>query len=150
MSANDTKRMPRLGLFAAVVLVYVLAWFLPVHTSGKTLRDGVLPGWEAFSVALDIHGEEDWGVVSATIARASALTNLLMVGAMVLLLRRGGRVEPRRWLAWAFVAATIIDLWWARGGANNDRSDLLWGYWLWMSSFALMAAWLFITRQRRA
>jgi hypothetical protein len=126
--------------------VFALAWFLPVIENGKRLSDGVLPGWEAFAVALDVHGElhgDDWGPVSAAIARLSAITNFLMFGSMVFLARRRGQAAA--WLAWSFTAAMVINLWWASGA---DRQDLLWGYWLWMGSFALVAIALFVTRQK--
>jgi hypothetical protein len=137
------KKLPPLVLLAW--FVFTLAWFLPVIEDGKTLSEGVLPGWEAFTAALDIHGDlhgDDWGLVSATMSRLTALTNFLMFGSMVLLIRRRGQAPM--WLAWSFAAAALIDLWWTRGGV----STLLWGYWLWMGSFALMAIALFVTRQR--
>lgn len=138
------KKLPPLVVLAW--FVFTLAWFLPVITQGHTLNDGVLPGWEAFTAALDIHGDlhgPDWNWISASISRLTALTNFLMFGSMVLLIRRRGQAPA--WLAWSFAAAAVIDLWWIQG---SDRSDLLWGYWLWMGSFALMAIALFATRQK--
>ena len=138
------KKLPPLVVLAW--FVFTLAWFLPVITQGGTLASGVLPGWEAFTAALDIHGDlhgGDWDAVSSSISRLTALTNFLMLGSMVLLIRRRGQAPA--WLSWSFAAAAIIDLWWTTGG---NRSDLLWGYWLWMGSFALMAIAVLIERRK--
>lgn len=131
----------RLALF-----VYVVAWFLPVIKDGQTLADGVLPGWQAFAVALDVHGESNSSDPSARlISRVSALTNGVMVLGVIVLVGARARSAPA-WLPWAFAAATLINTWWAW---SDNRSDLRIGYWTWLASFALMAAAVFAARRQR-
>jgi len=43
------------------LVTYVVAWFLPVSTSGTTLASGRLPGWEALRLTLSTEsGGSGW------------------------------------------------------------------------------------------
>ena len=122
------------GLFT-----YVVAWFLPVITSGTTLASGRLPGWEALRLALvpivPYHGftsSMSWGSVFSVI---SGLTNLLMVGGAFILLRTAGPAP--RFLSVSLAAAAALNTWWYFEGSL--RADLLIGYYMWVLSFFIVA-----------
>jgi hypothetical protein len=119
-------------------LIFLVAWFLPVVDGGTTLAKGGLPGWEALRFALspiwDRGSDMTWwqGVISVL----SGLTNVWLVLAVVLLLRR--EVRPRRVLvAGLFVAAVINAMWVV---LFDGFGDLRIGYYLWTVSFVLLAA----------
>lgn len=119
----------RATLVAAVV-ANVAGWVLP---AAEQLR-----GWSAFGLALsplwsadDFASEPAWFLALMV---ASALTNLLFVGLVVLLLRGG---SPKAVL-WAAAAATLLDLHWVIT-MEADRRYLASGYFIWVCSFALLA-----------
>jgi len=133
------RRLPPLVVVA--VLVFVAAWFLPVHKNGTTTGN---PGWEAFTLALDIHGKDSPLVgTKGLIERISACTNFLMLVAVLLVVTRPGQ-KPAAWLPLSFDLATFVNLWWLSDG---HVADLRIGYWMWLASFALMAIALYLMRK---
>jgi hypothetical protein len=120
---------PRATLLAAVI-ANVLGWVL---TAAMGVR-----GWQAFVLALsplwsfaDFADEPVWFLILVV---ASALTNVLFVALVVLHLR--GR-KPKAVL-WAAAAATLLNLHWV-ATLQADRRYLASGYFIWVSSFALLA-----------
>ncbi len=80
--------MRRNHTLAVGLLLFAIAWFLPVHEYGKTLPQ-ILPGWEACLVALFPHWDGDPARrYAAVLSAASALTNLLPVILLLVWLRR--------------------------------------------------------------
>ena len=126
----------------AALLVFVVAWFLPVIRLGDTLPDG-LPGWQAFRVAFSpVWSVEDvrvdnWYMGVLTVL--SALTNLVMLGAAIM---RSAVPERRREsLKWIALAAFVVNSqWFVLNLGNGDWRDLRIGYYLWWVSFLLLAA----------
>lgn len=117
--------------------VYALAFFLPVAKYGITLgqasfKDGLLPGIEAFILALT-----GAGGVAGTF---SALTNLVM------LLTFGRISDAGRsrvgLLAALTLAAVVLNLWWLV--AVDHVSDLYAGYYAWVMSFELVGTGLLL------
>jgi hypothetical protein len=115
------------------LLLFAIAWVIPVHKYGKPLPE-TLPGWEAFAVALSPSWDtEDLAqCYAAALSVASALTNLLVV-TLVFAWLRGGEYLIRL-IGWA----CIISL-----GLNaqlflNHRSELRMGYYLWWLSFGVL------------
>ena len=142
-------RIPLLML--AAWTAFVVAWFLPVIDvpvieGGGTLVKGVLPGWQAFRIALAVDPSSSW--LGSTLSIAAALTNALMlVSPVVLLAAPAGRpIAP--WLGWGFVAATLLDLVWV-WPPMAPRGALRVGYWLWVGSFGLAALTLLRAGSRR-
>jgi len=117
--------------------VYALAFFLPVAKYGITLgqgnlREGLLPGIEAFLVALRGGG----GIVGI----ASALTNLVMILTFRRISDAGRNVVGL--LAALVLAATALNLWWLV--AVDQVSDLYAGYYAWLASFELVGTGLLL------
>jgi len=124
------------------VLVFAVAWFVPVHKDGSPSR---VPGWEAFTGALDIQGKDTpLFDASGLMQRLSACTNFLMLLAVALVVLRPGQ-QPPSWLPVSFDVATFLNLWWLKGG---HVGDLRIGYWMWLGSFALMAIALYLMRKQ--
>lgn len=119
------RRLLKLGW-----VMFALAFFLPVHRYGDTLfhtslSDGLLPGIQAFLVALFQDG---------TLGAASALTNFVMLATMW---RIGDRARPALLaLAGATGVAFFLNIVWM----TSDLTDLRPGYFLWWVSFGLVAA----------
>lgn len=132
----------RLALLA--LALFAIAWFLPVEDGAARLSDGILPGWQAFLVAL---GPATWYkfvdldlvTVRELLMAMSALSNLLMLYTLALVLAwpRLHFPVPYR-LSLQLWAAFVLNVqWvWPRGG---EFLDLRAGYWLWCASFALAA-----------
>lgn len=128
----------------AALLLFVTAWFLPVEAASGTLDQGVVPGVEAFLVALGPatwhkFAEIDLLTIRELLMAMSALSNLLMVYTLALVLAwpRIHFPVPYR-LSLQLWAAFVLNVqWvWPRGG---EFLDLRAGYWLWCASFALAA-----------
>jgi hypothetical protein len=144
-SANSAQRMRRAHLLiAGAWLIQAAAWFLPVVQEGITLPQG-LPGWQAFRVAAcavwpygDFHTD---GWLNAVLSTVSALTTLLFVlgSAWVVV---GGSRTLHRVSAWIAASAFIVNAHWFVS-FGSDRMDLRVGYFLWWSSFVLLALGLF-------
>ena len=136
-------RRPQL-LISAAWLVHVLAWFLPVVKGGGTFPNA-LPGWQAFRLAAcavwpirDVSFEEWYVAVLSTI---SAGTTVLFVLCSALVVARGSRAL-RRVSAWIAAFSFVVNSHWFLL-FGSDRKDLRIGYFLWWSSFLLVALGLF-------
>lgn len=129
------KRVP--PAVAIAWLLFAASWFLPVYVGGDTLMDGVLPGYQAFDVAV---GDFEQPLAQRLVPMLSALTNLLMwvTGILFILLPKR---RPPNWVPWAFGAATLLNAVWAI--VADPISDLRLGYWFWLASFAVMTVALF-------
>jgi len=115
-----------LGLFA-------VSFILPVD---KSLGSGAVPGWHALTAAFS-------GFVGP-LGVLSALTNLVMLSAvLVFRTRRHGLVLALFVLCGV---AVVINAFWLLDGS---RGDLQVGYYLWWSSFAVMAAGLYGLHRRK-
>jgi hypothetical protein len=120
----------RAALLAAIV-ANVLGWVLPVVYDNR--------GWQAFRVALSpLWPYEEFRIqpgLLLVLSVASALTNLLFVALAAALLLREGRAKV---ILWAAAAATLLNLHWPI--SMGEQSGLLeGGYFIWVSSFALLA-----------
>ncbi len=119
--------------FAAGLMLFVEAWFLPVHQYGKTLPDA-LPGWEACLTALS----PAWETVNpaqwygAALSVASALTNLLVVILVFAWRSRGKNVIPVMGCA-CMIAFGLNAQWFL-----DHRAGLRIGYYLWWLSFGVL------------
>lgn len=139
----------------AALALFATAWFLPVEAGAARLSDGILPGYQAFLVAI---GPATWHkfldidllTIRELLMAMSALSNLLMVYtlAMVLAWPRIHFPVPYR-LSLQLWAAFVLNVqWiWPRGG---EFLDLRAGYWLWCASFALAAVAVRRLDRRRA
>lgn len=124
----------RRRLLNAGRLLYIGSFFLPVVRYGATLRhmelnEGVLPGVQAFLVALLGGGNGAVGVLSA-------LTNLLMAMAFVRQARAGRKRALT--LSLALLGAGVLNLSWLV--ATGLVSDLYAGYYAWLASFGVTGA----------
>ena len=134
---------PRATLAAAVV-ANVLGWFLPVARGYH--------GWHAFRIALSpLWPYEQFSIepgLVLVLSVASALTNVLFAALAALLAVSGGRYA--RPVLWAAAAATLLDLHWPIT-MGAERAALESGYFVWVSSFALLtlAAFLALRAGRR-
>ncbi len=148
--------MPREKLPAVAALAcFVTAWFLPVEAGAARLADGVLPGWQAFQVALGPitwhrFMELDLITIRELLMAMSALSNVMMLYSFALVLGwpRWHFWLPHR-LSWHLTAAFIVNVqWlWPRG---DEFLDLRAGYFLWCASFAFMALAVWRLERRRA
>jgi hypothetical protein len=133
--------MPRPGrVVGAAWLINAIAWFIPVHKYGVRLPKGV-PGWEAFRLAVSpiwpYDGSGSWDPwYGAALVVASGLTNLLMVGSLLIFFQRA---RPRILLivfAWTTIGAAMVNAQWV---FDKDWTDLRLGYYLWWASFMLLS-----------
>ena len=126
------------------LLMFAVAWFLPVEAGAARIQDGILPGYQAFLVALGpvtLHrfNELDLITVRELLTALSALSNLLMLYALSVVLGwpRIQLPAPARLSTVLLVAFLINAQWvWPRG---DEFLDLQVGYWTWCSSFGLVA-----------
>jgi hypothetical protein len=120
----------RMALFAAIV-ANVLGWLLPAVYNE--------PGWRAFRAALSplwpYEGFRlDPGIL-LVLSVASAVTNAAFVLlALVLVFRE----QYARLVLWAAAAATLLNLHWPFS-MGDERRLLEAGFFVWVSSFALLA-----------
>jgi hypothetical protein len=121
-------------------VIYVISWLLPVHANGVKFPRG-MPGWQAFVVALLAPWDSQaldrdlWWRFVVALGFLSALTNVLMLlSAPILLIgaRRGTRI-----LACLAAAAWLVNAVWI---IVPGRDQLRVGYYLWWTSFAILAA----------
>ena len=137
---TDT-RAPRTILIAAVA-AHVLGWVLPV------VRD--YRGWQAFRVALsplwpyEQFRIEPWLLLVLSVA--SALTNALFVVLVALLARDAQR--RARAVLFAAAGATLLDLH-CPISMGAQRAELASGYFIWVSSFALLTLAAFLAVRNR-
>jgi hypothetical protein len=145
--------MPGKRILLAAVVAYLLAWLLPslVVTIGGPFgpTTAVIRGWEATRWALSPLWPGDPSITPGwrtLLIAASGLTNLLLVVAVVFAARWPQRIT--RGLAAAFWAAALLNTLWFLS-AGLDRGQLRIGYYLWVSSFVLMAVALGEIRRAR-
>ena len=127
-------------LLLAGGVLYLIAWFVPVHVALDHLPEAV-PGAEAVRHALapiwPVEGldfeEED---LLALLFVVSAASNLLVLG---LALALGSKSWDAIAVAgWACLAAALINTHWLLGLDDAlDPADLRLGYYLWWLSFGL-------------
>jgi hypothetical protein len=119
-------------MLAGGLLLFAIAWVLPVHEYGKTLPQ-TLPGWEAFLVALSPNwGTEPAQWYAAMLSVASALTNLLVV---ILVFAWCRHIAPLiQLVGWACLISLGLNAQWFL----NDWSGLRTGYYLWWLSFGVL------------
>jgi hypothetical protein len=121
-------------------MIYAISWLFQVHANGVKFPRGV-PGWQAFVVALlapwdsqAMNRDLGWQVLVA-VGFLSALTNVLMLLSVPILwigARRGTRI-----LACLAAAAWLVNAVWI---IPPGRDQLRVGYYLWWTSFAILAA----------
>jgi hypothetical protein len=117
---------------AAAVVANVLGWVLPALYEDR--------GWEAFVFALsplwDYRSFQSEPFALVAFIVTSALTNVLFAAlAAVLVL---GAPRRARVVLWAAAAATLLNLYWPIL-LESDRAHRASGYFIWVSSFALLA-----------
>ena len=121
----------RVALLAAVVANF-LGWVLPAYSEER--------GWSAFVFALsplwDYSSFRGQSVALLAFIIASALTNVLFVALAALLVR--GKTRHARFALWAAAGATLLNLYWP-SLLEADRARLQSGYFIWVTSFALLA-----------
>lgn len=126
----------RATLVAAIV-ANVLGWLLPVARGYH--------GWHAFRIALSpLWPYEQFSIEPGLVlllSVASALTNGLFAALVAVLLFSGQRYA--RPVLWAAAGATLLDLHWPIT-MGAERAALESGYFVWVSSFALLAAAAFL------
>ena len=120
----------RVALLAAII-ANVLGWLLPVVYDDR--------GWKAFRVALSpLWPYENFEIepgLLLVLSVASALTNVLFVVLAVALVFREERAKA---VLWAAAGATLLNLHWPIS-MGEERRLLESGYFIWVSSFALLA-----------
>ncbi len=133
--ATHCRRLvARAGLLCSALLLFAIAWFLPVHKYGKTLPE-TLPGGEALLVALS----SDWDpgnlarCYAAALSVASALSNLLVVILAFAWRRRSERLI--RVVGWACIISLGLNAQWF---LSDARSELRMGYYLWWLSVGVL------------
>ncbi len=116
------------------LLMFVVAWFVPIHRHGKTLP-GALPGWDAFLVAVSPLWQKanPWHWYDSALSVGSALTNLLMVALPFAWARR--REHFLQLVGLACIASLGLNAQWLLSGSG---SDLRVGYFLWWLSFGVV------------
>jgi len=128
---------PRVTLIAAVI-ANVLGWLLPAFSDER--------GWAAFVFALsplwDYRHFQSEGLGLIAFIVLSALTNVLFVVlAAALAFGPARRAKP---VLYAAAAATLLNLYWPIL-LEADRGRLEAGFFIWVSSFTLLALSAFLT-----
>ena len=130
-------------LISAAWLFQLVAWFLPVIKPGE-FRPAI-PGWQAFRYAAcgvwHCKGVQFDAWYYAVLSTVSMITTLVFVLGSPWVVSRGTR-PVRRAFAWAAAAAFIFNSHWIVI-FGSERSELTIGYFLWWSSFLLLAIGLF-------
>jgi hypothetical protein len=124
-------RASRSTLIAAIV-ANVLGWVLPAISDER--------GYEAFAFALsplwDHRNFQSEPFALLAFIVASALTNVLFVVLVAVLVL--GSARRAKAVLWAGAAAALLNLYWPIL-LEADRARLEAGYFIWVSSFALLA-----------
>jgi hypothetical protein len=133
------------GLVIIGAASYFLAWFVPVLDGGRTLSTGILPGWEAFRLALSPIWPYDELVLSAWYARpawywsvtfvVSALSNIVLVAALLQHIfmpnHRGRSLRTMVFACGVFNTSYLL---------FSERNGLRMGYYMWTLAYFLVAA----------
>jgi hypothetical protein len=132
----------RATLLAAVV-ANVLGWVLPAFSEER--------GFEAFVFALsplwDYRHFQNEGLGLLAFIVLSALTNVLFIAlAVVLAFGPARRAKP---VLWAAAGATLLNSYWPIL-LEAERARLGNGFFIWVSSFALLALAAFLTLRSAA
>jgi len=134
-------RAARVTLVSAVV-AHVLGWALPAVYNER--------GWRAFRAALSplwpYEGVRLEPGILLVLTVASALTNVLFVVLAAVLLLRAARARA---VLWAAGGATLLNLHWPLT-MGDERRLLEGGYFVWVSSFALLALAAYLQNASRA
>ena len=117
------------AMIGAAWVLYAASWFIQAVKEGAKLGEAILPGWQALLFGFGTF-------------MPGALTNLVMIASPVILW--SGFKRLKRALPWLLILATIVNSWWL---VNGEPGALLAGYYLWWSSFSLLA--LACLRERR-
>ena len=116
-------------LLLAGWVVYAASFLLPVTTGAVNRPWGweaaTLWGWQAFLGALLM--STDW------LMKLSAVSNFLVLATCLKL--RGKRPPRSIWLRWGLTGAALLNLYWVTADVG-----LMVGYWVWVASFACVAA----------
>ncbi len=134
------------ALIVVGTVMYVVAWFLPtLNIRFGSLDGGTIPGWVALLYALQSFGggfQMPWYL--RVLYVASALSNTVTVGvlAVVFIVRH----SPLRMLRAMLVASALLNTHWFV--QSEYRHDLMIGYYLWASSFFVIAAGLVVESRR--
>jgi hypothetical protein len=135
----------RVALLVAVA-ANVWGWFGPVVDEAR--------GWQAFRVALSpLWPYENFRIepgLLLVLSVTSALTNVLFVVLAALLAVAPAPDKRARPVLWAAAAATLLNLHWPIS-MGQESARLANGYFVWVTSFALLAfaAFLAVPRARR-
>ncbi len=125
-------------------VMYVVSWFLPTYSSGMFYPFAdTITGWQAFRIALSAFGPPWYATVLGV---ASALSNVVIVGALTLVFM--ARRSPPRFLRAMLVASAVLNTHWFVLETYTYRSTLRIGYYLWASSFFVIAAGLILEGRR--
>jgi hypothetical protein len=119
-----------MALFGAIV-AHLLGWLLPAvydEAGWRAFRAALSPLWPYAGFRLDP------GLLLA-LSVASALSNVLFAALVLTLVLRAARARAVLWLA---AAMTILNLHWPIS-MGDERRLLEVGYFVWVSSFALLA-----------
>jgi hypothetical protein len=130
---------------------YVLAWFVPVLDGGQTLTTRILPGWEAFRLALSPIWPYDGLDLSAWHVRlawywsvffvVNALTNIVLVAALLQSIfkpsQRGRVLSTVLFACGVFNTGLLV---------FSDRGSLRIGYFMWTLAYFLIAVGLSSSR----
>jgi hypothetical protein len=121
------------------VVLYLMAWLLPVADGGTTLAQGGVPGWEAFRLALSpfwpYQGSGGGRGVLDLLGAVSALTNVWLIWATVVLAAR--RERFRRVALWGLALSVPLNAIWFV--FIDDRAGLRAGYYAWLGAFVVLA-----------
>jgi len=128
--------------------VYVASWFMPavvvtesVYAEGwnVTVGEHYVAGYWTFLVALGPKTPLGGGEVGM---KASGVSNVWFMVALVLLLRSPRRFKP--WMFWGVVCCVATNAsWWILSGYYGSAMRIGIGYYLWLGSFVglAVAAW---------
>ena len=137
--------MRKLNLFIlAAWALHVASWFLPVLKEQD--YHAMVPGWKAFRYSAcavwPCEGIQFETLHHAVLATISVITTLFFLLCSPLVVLRGSRVLQKS-AAWAAAAAFLVNTHWIII-FGEKKSELTVGYFLWLSSFLLLAIGLFM------
>ena len=135
---------PRTILWLGAIL-HIVSWMLPVLASWMRSSDRFL-GWDAFLSAIwpfDGAGETWYQGLHYV---ASALSNFLLIGALMLALV--ARRKPPHLLRWLVASSALLNTHWILFTFSDERGALQIGYYLWLVSFFVVATGLFLDARR--
>jgi len=132
-------------LISLAWILNITAWVLPVVTGVGGDNFGPFEGWQAFVAAASqtVPSQRLYTGYGVLLAILSALTSLFFVVGSPWVVLWGTR-SLQRWSAWIAVAAFLFNAhWYLRLKPDGWISSLGAGYFVWWSSFAILAIGLF-------